>query len=185
MEHGSDVVEWARDAAHRLLAPLGARWHHVAGVGRTADRVAVTLPASERPVLVAAAYLHDIGYAPVLRRLGAHQLDGAAWISAQGEAYWRLACLVAHHSESRFELTRRGLGNKLAEYPREESPVMDALVYSDLTTGPSGQRMSLSERITEVHARYGPSLISDALTDATPHLAAAVERTEAQVRATA
>ncbi|MGH3648623.1 MAG: HD domain-containing protein [Micromonosporaceae bacterium] len=181
MEDGADLVARAKGEARRLLEPLGARWRHVAGVGRTAERVARVLPGRERPVLVAAAYLHDIGYAPELHRVGAHQLDGARWVSSHGPAYWRLACLVAHHSESSFELARRGLLDELARYPRESSPVMDALVYCDLTTGPTGQRMSLDARVTEVLARYGPGLISDALTEATPHLAAAVDRTEARL----
>lgn len=177
MERGADLVSWALASARRLLAPLGARWRHVAGGAGTAEQVAQLLPEAERPVLVAAAYLHDIGYAPELRRLGAHQLDGARWVSSHGAAYWRLACLVAHHSESRFELARRGLSSELAAYPREESVLMDTLVYCDLTTGPEGQPMTFEDRVAEVHARYGPGLISDALTEATPRLAAAVART--------
>jgi hypothetical protein len=47
-----------------LLAPLGDRWAHVQGVLRQAERIAAILPAEEHAVLVAAAYLHDLGYAP-------------------------------------------------------------------------------------------------------------------------
>jgi hypothetical protein len=36
----------------------------------------VTVPAADRPVLIAAAWLHDIGYAPGLPETGFHPLDG-------------------------------------------------------------------------------------------------------------
>ncbi len=58
--------EWAARHAEELLAPLGDRWAHVRGVARQAAQVSVVLPPSERDVLVAAAYLHDLGYAPSL-----------------------------------------------------------------------------------------------------------------------
>jgi integrase len=61
------LTGWAADYAEELLAPLGDRWAHVQGVVRQAERVAAILPAEEREVLVAAAYLHDLGYAPALR----------------------------------------------------------------------------------------------------------------------
>jgi HD superfamily phosphodiesterase len=43
-------------------------------------------------VLVAACYLHDIGYALALARGGFHPLDGARFLRALGRE--RLACLV-------------------------------------------------------------------------------------------
>jgi HD superfamily phosphodiesterase len=54
---------WAADYAVELLAPLGDRWAHVQGVVRQAHRAAAILPPEEQEVLVAAAYLHDLGYA--------------------------------------------------------------------------------------------------------------------------
>ena len=60
----------------------------------------------DRAYFVAAAYLHDIGYAPELRRTGLHQLDGARYIRSHGAE--RVARLVAHHSEARFEIRLRG-----------------------------------------------------------------------------
>src|SRR5262245_3547667 len=77
------------------------RWHHVLGVGRKAKMVSKLVLQEcsvDREVLVAAAYLHDIGYASGLRRTGLHQLDGARFVRGLGDE--RLACLVAHHSEA-------------------------------------------------------------------------------------
>jgi HD superfamily phosphodiesterase len=65
------------------------------------------LKGEERPYLVAVvAWLHDIGYAPVLQHTGLHQLDGARWLRSL--EYERLARIVAHHSEAGFELTLLG-----------------------------------------------------------------------------
>ncbi len=177
----TDLAEWAKRRSAEFLSDLGDRWRHVRGVGERARRVSVILGEQDQGVLVAAAYLHDIGYAPVLRRTGVHQLDGAAWVRSHG--YERLACLVAHHSQARFELELRGLTEELAAYPREDSAVADALIYCDLMTGPAGQAMTLRERIDEVRGRYGPeTLVAEALDQATPDLRWAVERTEERMR---
>ena len=55
------LMEWAAGYAEELLAPLGDRWAHVRGVVRQARQIAGILPANEREVLVAAAYLHHLG----------------------------------------------------------------------------------------------------------------------------
>ncbi|MFD6855509.1 HD domain-containing protein [Streptomyces diastaticus] len=52
---------------------------------------------ADRDLLVAAAWLHDIGYAPELRDTGSHPLDGARHLESLG-APARLVRLVAHHS---------------------------------------------------------------------------------------
>jgi hypothetical protein len=178
---GVGSPEWAAETSERLLAPLGNRWRHVAAVAERARRVASVLPTNERPVLVAAAYLHDVGYAPGLQRTGAHQLDGARYLRDLGHE--RLACLVAHHSEARFELELRGLEDELDSYKREESVLTDALSYCDMMTGPAGERMTLEDRVAEVQRRYAEGCIVDALREALPALREAVERTEGRLRA--
>jgi hypothetical protein len=75
------LEEWAAAVAERLLSPLGDRWKHVRAVGECAREVSAVLDEEDRPYLVAAAYLHDIGYAPKLQRTGLHQLDGARYMS--------------------------------------------------------------------------------------------------------
>ena len=88
------LTGWAAGYAEELLAPLGDRWAHVQGVVRQAQEVAAVLPAEEREVLVAAAYLHDLGYAPALVETGSHALDGACHLRALGHE--RLDGLVAY-----------------------------------------------------------------------------------------
>jgi hypothetical protein len=171
---------WAAAEAERLLSPLGDRWKHVRAVGECAREVSAVLDQEDRPYLVAAAYMHDIGYAPDLQRTGLHQLDGARYLrSLRAE---RLARLVAHHSEARFEIRLRGSGSELAAYEREESWVSDALTYCDLTTGPTGLPMTFEDRVAEVEQRYGDGEIVDALRQATRYLVGAIERTEDRLR---
>src|SRR6266496_2681076 len=99
----SSLVQWASSHAEGLLGPLGARWAHVQAVAEQASRIApAVLPADEREILVAAAWLHDIGYAPALATTGLHPLDGARHLEALGVDR-RLCCLVAHHSGATFE----------------------------------------------------------------------------------
>jgi HD superfamily phosphohydrolase YqeK len=56
---------WARDTAAALLAPLGQRWAHTLGVVERVRTFADRLTTSEFDALVAAAYAHDVGYAPL------------------------------------------------------------------------------------------------------------------------
>jgi putative nucleotidyltransferase with HDIG domain len=167
---------WAKAQAERLLAPLGDRWMHVQAVAHKARRVASILPGEDRELLVVAALLHDVGYAPSLNRLGFHPVDGARFLRAHGHE--RLASLVAHHSGARFEAEERGLLNELAAFPVEDGPVMDALSFVDMTTGPAGQPMTLEERIGDIRHRYPPeNPVHRAIVRAQPSLQAAVERT--------
>jgi hypothetical protein len=174
------LEDWAAAEAERLLSPLGDRWSHVRAVGERAGDVGAILDQEDRHYLIAAAYLHDIGYTPDLQRTGLHQLDGARYLRSLGAE--RLACLVAHHSEARFEIRLRGFGEELAAYKREESWVSDALTYCDLTTGPTGLPMTFEDRVAEVEQRYGEGGIVDALRQATPYLLGAIERTEDRLR---
>jgi hypothetical protein len=138
--------------------------------------VASILSAEDADLLVAAALLHDVGYAPSLRRLGFHAVDGARFLRAHGQE--RLARLVAHHSGARFEAEERDLVEELAAFPVEDGPVMDALTFADMTTGPTGQRMTLAQRIADVQRRYPSSdPVHRAIVRARPELQAAIDRT--------
>ncbi|MBO4206386.1 HD domain-containing protein [Micromonospora echinofusca] len=161
---------------------LPRRWRHVQAVGRKAERVAAVLSEPDRDVLVASAWLHDVGYAPELAEVGFHPLDGARWLRAQGLPE-RVVCLVAHHTCAELEAQERGLAAELvAEFVREESATTDALWYCDATTGPDGQDFDVLDRLAEIRARYGPaSLVTRFVDRAEPEIVAAVRRTEARL----
>lgn len=66
--------------AGQLLPPLGDRWLHVQAVAERATEAAGTVPEPDRDLLIAAAWLHDIGYAPELADTGFHPVDGAWYV---------------------------------------------------------------------------------------------------------
>ena len=67
-----------------------------------------TVEPCDRDLLIAAAWLHDIGYSPLVVDTGLHSLDGARYLQRLGYPA-RLCGLIAHHSGARFEATQRGL----------------------------------------------------------------------------
>jgi hypothetical protein len=169
----SPVVQWAEDCVHDLLGHLRPRIDHVLAVGAKARRIASAFDPRHAEMLVASAYLHDIGYAPALVDTGLHQIDGARWLRSQGHE--ELANLVAHHSAAHVELRLRGRLELLAPYSRPPHDLAAALAYCDITTGPQGQDVTLDERITEVGVRRGrDSVVSRALVTALPELEEAV-----------
>src|SRR6266705_1954401 len=145
------LTSWAAPNAKRLLSPVGTRWQHVRQVAEQARRVTKAVLPADRDLLVAAAYLHDVGYAPELAETGFHPLDGARWVRDHGPG-GRLACLVAHHSCAVYEANVRGLGETLlSEFEPEDSATYDTLVFCDLITGPRGESLSFDERISDIY----------------------------------
>ena len=182
-----DMVATARQTAEAMLTDdLPRRWSHVRAVAAKAAQISLVLSPEERPILLAAAWLHDVGYATEAVKSGLHALDGARWLRSRGLDE-RIVRLVANHSCSLFEADERGLATELAgEFAREESATSDALGYADMTTGPDGQDMSVHERLAEIRSRYGPDhVVSRFWSRAEPAIVAAVQRTEKRLAGTA
>jgi hypothetical protein len=147
-------LDWAATMAAEMLAPLGRRWRHVQAVAARARELSTTLfrSSSEGDRLIAAAYLHDIGYAPAIAMTGFHPLDGARFVRDSGSP--ELAALVAQHTGARNEALLRGI-ELVAEFPFHDSLHYRALSYCDLTTGPDGTPTTVDDRVTEICERYG------------------------------
>ncbi|MFC0451199.1 HD domain-containing protein [Rhodococcus jostii] len=177
-ERGSTLVAHAQALTLQVLAREPARADHSAGVAARALALTPTVPATERDTLVAAAWLHDIGYAAELRQSGFHPLDGAHYLRAHG---WpaRLCDLVAHHSGARFVAAVTGLGDQLIQFGFVEDAVSDALTAADQTTGPHGEALSLDQRLREKNDRHGSdSPTAHAHSQRVPYLRAAAGRVE-------
>ncbi|WP_122443279.1 HD domain-containing protein [Mycobacterium attenuatum] len=148
------LAQRARREAEARLAGQPGRLAHVRGVAAAAQRMSRRFDAETADCLVAAAWLHDIGYAPSVRRAGFHPLDGAVFARSAdfGE---RVASLVAFHSGAHLEASERGLQG-LSEFSDPPSDALDVLTFCDLTTGPDGSPVSADDRLSDVLARYGP-----------------------------
>jgi putative nucleotidyltransferase with HDIG domain len=171
----------ARAQAGALLAGLPDRWRHTQAVAARAWSVRETVEPEDREVLMAAAWLHDIGYSAEAEDTGFHPLDGARMAQRRG---WppRVAALIANHSGAAFVAHEAGLDDELEAYPDEHSPVTDALAYADQTTGQRGERLAAADRIAESVRRHGPDSANARAQDVrTPYLLDAVARVEASL----
>jgi hypothetical protein len=174
-----DVIA-ARDLARRLLEePLPHRWAHSQGVAAQAARLAPIL-GKDAGLVEAAAWLHDIGYSPAVAGTGFHPLDGARYLRDDEGADARLCNLVAYHSCALIEAEERGLDRELtSEFTPEADELVDALLYSDMTTTPDGHRTTARQRLTEILSRYGPDhIVTRSITRATPVILSTVAAVE-------
>jgi len=173
----------AEDLARELLARLPDRLAHTEGVARKAEEAAAVFEPGEAADLVAAAWLHDIGYAPWLVGIQMHSLDGG-WFLQERHFPERVCQLVGHHSGARFEARERGLFDRLEfSFPAPDPALLDALTYADMTTSPRGLPVSFDERIAEIIRRYPPDdRVHRAILAGRSDLAKSVENTLARLR---
>ena len=150
------LAPWAGHLARKLLQePLPRRWAHVQGVAARARSLAPVLGA-DADLLEAAAWLHDIGYAPGLAATGFHPLDGARYLRDAQHAGALLCRLVAHHSCAIIEAGERGLADILArEFEPAPYALSSVLTFCDMTTSPDGEPVPVERRLAEIRNRYG------------------------------
>lgn len=168
----------------RHLQPYeGDRLLHVEAVASTTYELGRTSADVTRlDVVVVAAWLHDIGYAPALRGTQHHAIDGAAYLRALG---WSdvVTSLVAHHSGAYEEAQLRGLAARLEEFPAPPEELADLLTLSDMTCGPAGQAMSVDERVRDIFYRYPPRHhVHRAVKASAPALRRSAARAERRLR---
>jgi hypothetical protein len=181
------LVSWAEQLARALLQEsLPRRWAHVQGVASRARGLASVLGA-DADLLQAAAWLHDIGYAPGLAVTGLHALDGARYLRDAPHADAMLCRLVAHHSYAIVEAYERGLADVLGlEFEPAPYALSSVLTCCDMTTSPDGELVPVEKRIAEIHDRYGPGhLVSRSIQRATPMIRRAVEQVHDRAARTA
>jgi putative nucleotidyltransferase with HDIG domain len=176
------MASWAGQLAQVLLQEsLPRRWAHVQGVAARARSLAPVLGA-DADLLEAAAWLHDIGYAPGLATTGLHALDGARYLRDTQHADTLLCRLVAHHTCAIIEAEERGLADILdLEFQSVPEELSSVLTYCDITTSPDGELVPAEQRLAEIQQRYGPGhLVSRSMQRATPMILRAVEQVQAE-----
>jgi hypothetical protein len=154
-----DTGHWAACLARELLSDaLPDRWAHTQGVAAQARALRPVL-GEDTDTVEAAAWLHDIGYSPALVDTGFHPLDGARHLRDHGHGSPLVRTLVAHHSCAVIEAEERGLRETLlADFPLspDAGRLSPALLYADMTTGPTGDRVTVDDRLAEILRRYPP-----------------------------
>jgi putative nucleotidyltransferase with HDIG domain len=172
------LASWGEQLARALLRePLPRRWAHVQGVATRARGLAPVLGA-DADLLEAAAWLHDIGYAPDLIVTGLHALDGARYLRDAQHADAMLCRLVAYHSCAIIEAEERGLVDVVSrEFEPAPYVLSSVLTCCDMTTSPYGEPVPVERRLAEIHSRYGSGhLVSRSIRRATPMILRAVEQ---------
>lgn len=160
---------------------MSGRLAHVRGVAATADKVANSLLRDQRDEVIAAAWLHDVGYGPRVRNSGFHPLDGAAFLRSEGFPDV-VSSLVAFHSGASEEADERGLKESLSGFTPPPSDLLDILTYADMTTGPTGEAVTVESRIAEILDRYPSSdPVYRAVSRSAPALKAVVRRVDDQL----
>lgn len=144
----SDAVRIAGDA----VGGMQPRWDHLSAVGRCAQRLAEHCDIVTHDVVLA-AWLHDIGYGPAVRRSGFHPLDGAHYLIGLG-APAEVVGLVAWHTGAEFEAETRGLLRELGQLPVPNSQALDVLTMIDLAVSPTGEPVLDENRVEEMLRRY-------------------------------
>jgi hypothetical protein len=172
------LAPWAQQLAQELLQePLARRWAHVL-LGADRARGLAPVLGADAELLEAAAWLHDIGYAPSLATTGLHQLDGARYLRDAQHADAMLCRLVAHHSCAIIEAGERGLADILSsEFDPAPDVLASVLTCYDMTTSPDGQPVRVDRRLAEIHDHHGSGhLVSRSIQRATPMILRAVEQ---------
>ncbi|WP_169811114.1 HD domain-containing protein [Nocardia amamiensis] len=163
-----------------LLSPLtSARQAHTLEVGRKVQNVAQRVPEHLREDTITAAYLHDVGYGyPVT---GFHPIDGANLLASHG--FSLVVCsLVAFHSAATVEAEVRGIDPQMFKpfvIPRDADLDLahDFVWWADMTTGPTGETLTIDQRLADIKRRYEEgTIVHTAITRAEPLLRGAVQR---------
>ncbi|MDR7275032.1 HDIG domain-containing metalloprotein [Catenuloplanes atrovinosus] len=177
------TADAARELARAVIGDLGNRWLHTAAVAARAEQLAAAVPPVDREILIASAWLHDIGYGELARATGFHPLDGARLLDRHG---WpiRISSLVANHSGACFVAAVHGLEAEMAHYPDEASPTSDALTFADQTVGSRGEPLAIDDRIADMLHRHGPGSPNALVAHVrTPHIRAIADRVRARLGA--
>jgi len=149
----SPLVRDAQTLAQSLLADDPDRLAHVRGAGMLAGMVAGALRLDQPELVVAAAWLHDVGYSPAIARTGFHPLDGALFLAREG---WpeEVVFLVAHHSHAAVVAPYYGVEPHMALFEHVTGLADDLLTFSDLRAGPNGLGADPRDRVEDMRRRH-------------------------------
>jgi len=149
----SPLVRDAQTLAQSLLAHDPVRLEHVRGAALIAGMAAGAMGVEQPETVVAAAWLHDIGYTPSIAHTGFHPLDGALFLAREG---WpdSVVLLVAHHSHAAVIAPYYGVHHHMAVLDHVHGHAEDVITFSDLRAGTDGRGADPRDRIDDMRRRH-------------------------------
>ena len=154
-----NTVCGARQVLDHFLKDLPDRHAHslrvYQNVGMFMDTI--TMHPDKKKSILLAALLHDIGYSPDLRSSGFHPFDGYIYLHENGWDF-EVTSLVLGHSFAR-ELSATQSPELYHIYYQKEkfldTELLTILSLADFTAGPTGNLVTLSDRVNDIVNRYG------------------------------
>jgi hypothetical protein len=118
-----------------------------------AGMAAGALRVEQADTVIAAAWLHDIGYAAAVARTGFHPLDGALFLAREG---WPdpIVFMVAHHSHAAVVAPYYGVHHHMALFDHVPGHADDIITFSDLRAGTNGLGADPRDRIDDMRQRH-------------------------------
>ena len=149
------LVDAAADLTRYILADNPERLRHSEAVAARAKLLTAAVDDDQASFPVAAAWLHDIGYAPGLIQTGFHPIDGARHLRATG---WppRIVRPCGPPLRKPVRRHRAAARRRDRRVRLPGGPHTDALTVADQTAGPNGRSMTVNERIRDMLDRHGP-----------------------------
>lgn len=151
-EPGFDIC-----ALDSLFADHRPRLAHMRDAASFAGDLAgsFSLPAEHAQLLIRSTLLHDVGYAPALRRFGYHALDGALFLADHGEHPWVTEGVLRHSWAGR----KSGLDPAVSEQYAQRQPLSEAawlvraVTVADWRAAGVGGRVSFARRFQDIATR--------------------------------
>jgi hydroxymethylpyrimidine pyrophosphatase-like HAD family hydrolase len=151
-ESGFDI-----HALESLFADHGPRLAHMRDAASFAGDIAGSFSLSVEPaqLLIRSALLHDIGYAPVLRRFEYHALDGALFLEENGEHPWVVEGVLRHSQADRKGGRLPAVSEHYARRPPlpEADWLVRAVTVADWRAAGVGKRVSFARRFEDIAVR--------------------------------
>lgn len=164
-------------ARQMLCDSLPRRWAHTQGVASRARGLASIL-GEDAALIESAAWLHDIGYAETIARVGFHPVDGARYLRGETNADEMICRLVAYHTGAEVEAEVRGLPATTSEFQPPPCGHLEALTYCDMTASVDGQVVDIEQRLDEILERYpAEHVVHRSIQKSAPLLRAATHKT--------
>lgn len=140
-----------------LFSGLESRLAHMRDASAFARDLSTSfnLPPERARILERSALLHDIGYAPSLRRFGYHALDGALFLEEAGEHPWVVEGVLRHSQAERKTDRLPGVGEAYARRPAlsEAEWLVRAVTVADWRAAGVGGRVSFARRFQDIAER--------------------------------